>query len=257
MQRLPSDPPTPPDLRSFPTSGGRLLWWARTSKPNSYALWVFYLVCVTLALLCLEPDSLSRVWQVLIVVALSTALTICLGLAYRTRHSSWLVRIDQQQRTLEARCEQGEPVSIAGLLPPLTRAAPLRFPLDASTIGVRVYPDEWGRDHFAATLAWEGGGPELSLPKRLSQRDAERDEAWLRDQIRDALRQPAAAPHLPGRPLLVLRAGAAQRCSYCLDDLGGHVHVCGGCSTVVHTECAAELVECPSVGCDLPPRLAA
>ena len=48
----------------------------------------------------------------------------------------------------------------------------------------------------------------------------------------------------------VRQRSQALRCTYCFDSLPEEgVHACGGCGTILHGECAAELAACPTIGC--------
>lgn len=49
--------------------------------------------------------------------------------------------------------------------------------------------------------------------------------------------------------MLVLRQRVALRCAYCHDALSGPEAKCSGCGTVLHDDCRAELVRCPTFAC--------
>src|SRR5579872_6063655 len=45
------------------------------------------------------------------------------------------------------------------------------------------------------------------------------------------------------------RASPDGRCAFCHDDLDDESAVCPDCNTVLHRDCRALLVECPTLGC--------
>ena len=60
-----------------------------------------------------------------------------------------------------------------------------------------------------------------------------------------------------GYRLAALTEGAALRCPYCHDDLGGALLTCEGCATTFHDECARGLRRCTTLGCGGRAELAA